>query len=218
MNFQPKLLSFSEKRLAILFRKAALLHIRRELAAAREVLQEIHFLLDWSNQLAWKPALRFVTEWDEAVAGEEVGTLPTVAPAAWIHLSQELAHLIDERHDWVGYLESRWRLDSGLLPMRSRIFFGTLSALGLGLGTLIVVVLARHAMLGHWDWLLAGAPHSHRARAVTLLLILGRVAGTVLMIEHGYVWGKKAITGRADRPQSYFLGGELSLVETSPEK
>ncbi|MGZ3651032.1 MAG: hypothetical protein ACXWR1_16070 [Bdellovibrionota bacterium] len=215
MNNQPKLLSYSSKRLAILFRKAALQHIRRELPAARETLQEIHFLLDWSNQPAWEPALRFVAEWGQSVAAEEKGTLPSIAPAAWIHLSQELAHLIDEGADWVGYLESRWRLDSGLLPLRSRIFFATLSFLALGLGSLIVIVLARHALLGHWDWLLAGTPH---ARAITLLLIVGRVAGTVLMIEHGYVWGKKAITGRGDEPQSSFLAGGLTLVNTPLSK
>jgi hypothetical protein len=209
------LLSFSEKRLSGLLRKAALQHIRRELIHTRETLDEARFLLEWSDRPDWQPVINFVGAWSDAAAREREGRNPGTAPAAWIHLGQELADVLDRRGDWVEYLAVRWRVEDGTLELPKRIFYGTLAALALGLAGLIVAVLARHALLGHWDWLATGPLHSPKERILTLVLITGRVAGTVMMIEHGILWGQRALTGKGDEPKVYFLGSEkgLALVE-----
>lgn len=208
-------LSFSEKRLAGLLRKAALHHIRRELVLAREALDEARFLLEWSDRPDWALVAEFVAEWGEAVKCERVGHNPGAAPAAWIHLGQELATVLDQGGDWVAYLASRWRVENGRLELSRRLFYGFLGTLALGLAALIIGVLARHALLGHWDWLATGPLRSTKDRLFLIVLIVGRVAGTVMMIEHGILWAQRALTGKGDEPQVYFLGAEkgLSLVE-----
>jgi hypothetical protein len=210
-----KLLSFSEKRLSALFRKAALQHIRRELIHARETLDEARFLLEWSDRPEWQPVIQFVGAWSEATIREREGRNPGTAPAAWIHLGQELADVLDRKGDWVEYLAARWRVEDGQLELPKRIFYGVVATLALGLAVLIIAVLARHALLGHWDWLATSPIHSPKERILTLVLIIGRVAGTVMMVEHGILWGQRAWSGKAEEPRVYFLGSEkgLELVE-----
>jgi hypothetical protein len=213
-----KILSFSEKRLAALLRKAALQHIRRELPLARESLEEVRFLLEWSDRPEWAPVISFVAEWTEAVKREREGRNANAAPAAWIHLAQELASELDQGKNWVGYLNARWQLGNSRLELSRRLFYGSIASLALGLSGLIIAVLARHALLGHWDWLATSPFHSPKERLLTLVLIVGRVAGTVLMIEHGILWAQRALTGKADEPQVFFLGSEQGLALVEPPR
>ena len=106
---EARLLSFSERRLAGLLRRAALQHVRRELRDAQATLEQTLFLVERSGRAGWLGAVPFLRAWSEALGGERESAA-CVAPAAWIHLAQELASLVESGTDWVGYLENRWQI------------------------------------------------------------------------------------------------------------
>jgi hypothetical protein len=207
---EAKLLSLSEKRLVRLFRRAALQHIRRELRNAKATLDEAEFLLDEGN------VLLFLREWAAAVESERSGLSPPSAPAAWIHLAQELASVLESGGDWSLYLDSRWRLENGRIGWSRRLFFGLLGALAFSLSGLVTALLARHIAAGNWDGLAVGSMHTQGEKLLAFVLIFGRVAGTVLMVEHGCTWAKKALSGRVEEPRALFLGTEQGLALVEP--
>lgn len=201
-----RVLSYSEKRLVHLLRRAALQHIRREYDAAERSLRAALLLVRAENRAAWEGAEGFLAAWARAVAAERDGEDLEVSAASWVHLGQEIAALLDTRGDWAAYLRSRWRLVARLLPKRSRWVFAGLSVAAFGLSSYIIVWLFEHALAGHWDDLVVGAFTSRGEQLLTLALILARVAGTVLMAEHAILWARKAITGQAEKAKVVFVG------------
>lgn len=212
---EARLLSLSEKRLARIFRRAALQHIRRELREASATLADAAALLEAEGRESWAPGLAFVREWGSAVDTERRGLSLHAAPAAWIHLSQELASVLEAGGDWIEYLHTRWTVESGRLPWGRRAGYGILSVLALGLSGAVLLLLARHAAQGNWDGLTVGAMRTALEKALTLTLLFARVAGTVLLVEQGVRWGRKAFSGRGEEPRVLFLGrsGGLAIAE-----
>ncbi len=205
MMVDRKLYSLEEKRLARLLRQAALRHVRREFGLAAATLAEAKNLVLWANRPQWAQGYEFLSQWREAVKLEHEGKAPTTAPAAWIHLSQELAALLETGGNWTEYLEGRWKVEAGKLSRKRRIAFGVL-----GFGTLIMsfVILwltvqgLLHEPLGRMSMAELG-----RENLLGALLALGRLLGTVLMVEHGFAWARKAVTGESDQPNVIFIGG-----------
>jgi hypothetical protein len=213
---EARLLSFSEKRLAQLLRRAAFQHIRRELALAVETLGEAVFLVEWSNRPEWTPGLAFLREWESSVAAERQGLSPGTAPAAWIHLAQELAHLLENGHEWVPYLQTRWRVEAGRIGWSRRAAYAMGGFCALTLSCLILLLLARHAAAGKWGELAVGGMRTWFDQGLTFVLLFGRVAGTFFMLEHGVDWARKALTGRVEEPRVLFLGSPEGLALAEP--
>jgi hypothetical protein len=210
---EARLLSYFEPRLARLLRRAALQHIRRELRACGEALDEAAFLVSFSGRVDWAPAETFLREWAAAVADERAGRGSGNAPAAWVHLGQELASELERGGDWIGYLATRWRVGPGRMSWSRRAFYGTLAALAGGLALLILVSLARQAAGGAWD---AVTSPVGTAELAAFVMLFGRVAGTVLMLEHSLLWGKRALTGKNGDTRVLFLGTPAGLALVEP--
>ena len=210
------LIPFNEKRLANLYRGAALRHIRREYAECSRLLREALLLIEKCDRGNWAPAHLFTAEWERAVVAENRGEGLSTAPAAWIHLSQELASAMEQAADWVGYLEGRWRFEPGRLPVSRRAWYAFLATLALVLSAAILALLARQVSGGGWESLIAGPLRTPPQKLFALVLILGRVAGTALMIESGVVWARRALTGKDGEAQVFFLGPEAGLALADP--
>lgn len=200
-----RLYSLEEKRLARLLRRAALQHVRREHALAAATLAEARTLVAWAARPAWAFGLEFLGQWRETVKAEHEGKVPATAPAAWIHLSQELASLLESGGDWIAYLRGRWKLEAGRISVRKRVLLGLLGSVTLLLSALMLWLTVRG---------LVGDPIARlslsemgRDSLLGALLALGRLLGILLMVEHGVLWARKAVTGKSDEPEVTFLGG-----------
>jgi len=203
VRLERNLYSFEDKRLARLLRQASLCYVRRELGRTQSSVQHAIELVEWANRPEWNLGLAFLKQWYDVVQHEQKGRSGACAPAAWIHLAQELAALLETEGDWIAYLGSRWRLEEGSLSRSQRIAYTGMGISALGLGALVLGTTTYGLLAG--EITLAG-PAS--------LLILGRLLGAALMVEHGFYWSRRALSGRSEEPESVFLPahGGLTLV------
>lgn len=204
MNRERKLYSLEEKRLARLLRQAALQHVKSQHALAAATLAEAKTLVKFSSRPAWTPGYQFLCQWRETVKLEHEGKVPSTAPAAWIHLSQELATLLETGGDWIGYLGTRWKVEAGRITSGKRILLALAGALTLVTSLLILWLTIKGVVnepLGRMSLGEMGLENLLGA-----LLALGRLLGTLLMVEHSFGWLRKGITGESDQPEVTFLG------------
>ncbi len=203
--------SFEERRLAKILRQASLAYIKREYGRTQRFLDEAIDLMDWACREEWSYAQEFIAHWQETVKTEQGGKLLSTAPAAWIHLGQELASLLETGGDWIGYLKQRWQMEDSSLPWKKRATFATLGTLALFLGALVLGMTAKAIYLGELSlttnlWQMSGQ------ELATLALGLARVAGAALMLEHGYYWSRRALEGKDEAPGIVFLPSQEGLT------
>ena len=205
MSVERKLYSLEEKRLARLLRQAAIQHVRREHALAAATLAEAKNLVEWSGREGWAYGFEFLTQWRETVKAEHQGKVPATAPAAWIHLSQELASLLETGGDWIDYLGARWKVQAGRISRKKRAAFAALGLVTLVLSFFIIGLTVKNMMVDPLGRL--SMNEMGKESLFGALLVLGRLLGTLLMVEHGFTWARKAMTGESDEPEVTFLGG-----------
>lgn len=213
MKAESRLYSLEEKRLARLLRQAALQHVRREHALAAATLAEARTLVEWASRPAWAPGHKFLGQWRETVKTEHEGKVPATAPAAWIHLSQELASLLEAGGDWIAYLNGRWKVEAGRITWKKRLAYGALGVLTLLLSAFMLWLTVRGLIGDPLARMSLG--EMGKNSVVSALLALGRLVGILLMVDHGLTWTRKAVTGESDDPAVTFLGGEgggLTLI------
>jgi len=206
------LLFFSDRRLAGLFRRAALQHIRRDLAETEATLKAAGILVESSPRL--EQALPFVREWAEAIEKERRGMRPPASSAAWIPLGQELAFLLENGGDWAGYLGSRWRLESPHNNWKPRVGYAVLGVLALMLCAFILFHFSRHGSGGFAGNLPGeGGAYALKGRVLAFFFVLGHAAGLVLIFEQGLRWILRALRQRPEEQKVLFLGRPEGLAE-----
>lgn len=188
-------------------RQAALAHANREYARTHEILIEAVDLMDWANRPDWRLGRDFLEFWGEAAKAEQAGDPLHCAPEAWSDLAEQLADRLEREGDWISYLRSRWSTKNGMLCRRWRVIYGTLGGIALMLGVLILGTMAHSIYAGELlRWF--DAASASREQVAIALLTLGRVLGSLMMVEHGFYWLRKAVRGTNDEVGAVFLPGE----------
>jgi len=204
VNTEIKLYSFEEKRLARLLRQASLAYIRREYGRTQRFLGDAIELIEWANRPGWDYGREFLAHWCATVRDEQEGRSLSTAPAAWIHLGQELATSLESEEDWIFYLRSRWRTVEGNLSRGRRAAYGAMGVSAFGLGALILGFAAHGLIVGEMD-LWKSLAQAGREQWASNLLSFGRILGAAMMVEHGYYWGKRALSGKSLDPEAIFI-------------
>lgn len=201
---ERNLYSFEERRLAKLLRQASMAYIRQEYGRAQRILADAAELVEWANRPEWNYGQIFLEQWSSSVKDEQNGRASATAPAAWIHLAQELAALIETGGDWDEYLRARWRVVDANLSRGRRIAYGAMGAAALGLGALVLGTSAYGFLAGELGPL--SGPSG--------LLLIGRLLGSALMVEHGFYWGRRALRGKSNEQEAVFMpaGGGLRIL------
>lgn len=211
MKTERNLFSFEERRLAKLLRQASMASIRREYGRTQGFLRDATELMEWADRPEWEYGMAFLEQWEASVRNEQKGRSLATPPAAWIHLAQELASLLETEGDWVAYLRTRWQLEQDRLSLGRRVSYGLMGVAALVLGVLVVCTIAQSFMAGGISMRSSLFEMSHE-QLVALVLTLGRLLGALLMLEHGYYWAKRAALGNSEGPAVHFLPSRDGLI------